>query len=159
MFYDYIETPFGDLMTAWNENGLTYVNYSGGKHSKIPESTWKRETNGFLDIREQLAAYFEGELKEFNLPLAPEGTEFQMNVWKELRKIPYGETRSYGDIASVLGNPGASRAVGSANGRNPIVIIQPCHRVIGSSGKLTGFAYGVDMKRSLLELEKRGLGV
>jgi methylated-DNA-[protein]-cysteine S-methyltransferase len=101
----------------------------------------------------QLAAYFAGELRDFNLPLDPKGTDFQVAVWKALLAIPYGETRSYRDIASAIGKPAAVRAVGTANGSNPIAIIVPCHRVIGSSGKLVGYGGGLPMKRMLLDLE------
>lgn len=102
----------------------------------------------------QLTEYFEGKRKEFTLPLAPEGTEFRKKVWKALCDIPYGETRSYGDIAKAVGNPKASRAVGGANNKNPIIIVIPCHRVIGADGSLTGYACGIEIKKRLLELEK-----
>lgn len=117
----------------------------------------ERDDRAFADVTEQLAAYFGGRLRRFDLPLCPEGTKFQQNVWMQLRAIPYGETRSYGQIAEALGSPGASRAVGLANGRNPLPIIVPCHRVIGADGSLTGFAGGMDRKRFLLDLEN-GVG-
>lgn len=101
----------------------------------------------------QLRAYFARDLKEFDLPLAPRGTPFQVAVWEQLRRIPYGETISYGELARRVGNPSASRAVGAANGRNPIAIVVPCHRVIGANGTLTGFGGGMDAKRTLLDLE------
>jgi methylated-DNA-[protein]-cysteine S-methyltransferase len=104
--------------------------------------------------RRQLDAYFAGRLRSFDLPLAPKGTAFQQRVWKALTRIPYGATRSYGALASAIGAPGASRAVGLANGRNPIAIVIPCHRVIGADGSLTGFGGGVERKRFLLELEQ-----
>jgi methylated-DNA-[protein]-cysteine S-methyltransferase len=105
------------------------------------------------EARRQLEAYFAGELREFDLPLAPEGTDFQLRVWEQLRAIPYGETISYGELARRVGDPGAARAVGLANGRNPLPVIVPCHRVIGADGSLTGFGGGLDRKRRLLELE------
>jgi methylated-DNA-[protein]-cysteine S-methyltransferase len=105
----------------------------------------------------QLRAYFAGELKDFDLPLAPKGTEFQQNVWAELCKIPYGETISYGELARRIGNPNASRAVGLANGSNPIPVVIPCHRVIGANGKLTGYGGGLPIKERLLALEKKQL--
>ena len=105
--------------------------------------------------RKQLGEYFKGKRMTFDLPLAPEGTEFQQSVWKQLRKISYGRTKSYGEIANKVGNPRASRAVGAANGRNPISIIVPCHRVIGADGKLTGFGGGIERKRWLLEHEQK----
>ena len=105
-------------------------------------------------VRRQLDEYFAGARRSFDLPLAPEGTEFQRRVWLALREIPYGETTSYGDLAGRLGRPGASRAVGRANATNPIPIVIPCHRVIGADGSLTGFGGGIDLKRRLLELER-----
>ena len=111
------------------------------------------DTPPLPDARRQLEAYFAGELREFDLPLAPEGSEFQLRVWEELRAIPYGETISYGELARRVGDPGAARAVGLANGKNPLPVIVPCHRVIGSDGSLTGFGGGLDRKRRLLELE------
>jgi len=105
------------------------------------------------EARRQLEAYFAGELRDFALPLAPEGSEFQLRVWEELRAIPYGETISYGELARRVGDPGAVRAVGLANGKNPLPVIVPCHRVIGADGSLTGFGGGLDRKRRLLELE------
>ncbi|WP_237565494.1 methylated-DNA--[protein]-cysteine S-methyltransferase [Ornithinimicrobium cavernae] len=107
------------------------------------------------DAATQLSAYFAGELTDFDLPLAPRGTQFQHLVWAELLTIPFAETRSYGELATRLGNPGASRAVGLANGRNPISIVVPCHRVVGSTGQLTGYGGGIDRKRTLLALEER----
>jgi methylated-DNA-[protein]-cysteine S-methyltransferase len=105
------------------------------------------------EARRQLEAYFAGELREFDLPLAPEGSEFQLRVWEQLRAIPYGETISYGELARRVGDPAAARAVGLANGRNPLPVIVPCHRVIGADGSLTGFGGGLERKRRLLELE------
>jgi methylated-DNA-[protein]-cysteine S-methyltransferase len=111
----------------------------------------------FAAAAAQLAAYFDGELTEFDLPLSPAGTEFQLRVWEGLRAIPYGETVSYGELARRLGNPSASRAVGLANGKNPISIVVPCHRVIGANGGLTGYGGGLDRKRFLLGLERATL--
>lgn len=105
----------------------------------------------------QLSAYFAGKAEAFDLPLAPEGTAFQLNVWRQLGEIPYGETISYGELARRIGNPNACRAVGLANGTNPIPIVIPCHRVIGSNGKLTGYGGGLDIKEKLLALERRQL--
>lgn len=111
------------------------------------------EPSAFRDVADQLAAYFAGELTEFDLALDPSGTPFQLTVWAALRTIPYGQTRSYADIARQIGSPTASRAVGLANGRNPISIIVPCHRVIGANGSLTGYGGGIERKRALLDLE------
>jgi len=118
-----------------------------------PEPDWIFNEKPFAAARQQLEEYFAGERKDFDLPLHLSGTDFQIQVLQELRRIPYGETRSYGDIAKRIGRPKAMRAVGAANGRNPIPIIVPCHRVIGSSGDLTGFGGGLDTKEALLRLE------
>jgi methylated-DNA-[protein]-cysteine S-methyltransferase len=116
----------------------------------------KKAANKITDkAAKQLEEYFSGKRKQFDLPLRPSGTAFQQNVWKALISIPYGETRSYKQVAQMVGNPDASRAVGMANNRNPIVIIVPCHRVVGSNGSLVGYAYGLEMKKKLLELEKK----
>src|SRR5215207_3742601 len=113
----------------------------------------RRDPTSFRDAEEQLGAYFAGELTDFDLPLAPSGSAFQLRVWAALTQIPYGETRSYGEIASTVGRPDAFRAVGATNGRNPIAVVVPCHRVIGSDGSLIGYGGGLDRKRILLELE------
>ena len=118
-----------------------------------PESEWIFSEKPFAAAREQLTAYFAGKRKTFDLPLRPTGTEFQLQVLDELQKIPYGTTVSYGDIANRIGRPKAVRAVGAANGRNPLPIIIPCHRVIGASGDLTGFGGGIPTKKALLRLE------
>lgn len=118
-----------------------------------PESDWIFTEKPFAAAQEQLTSYFAGERKAFDLPLRPNGTEFQLRVLDELQKIPYGTTASYGDIANRIGRPKAVRAVGAANGRNPLPIIIPCHRVIGASGKLTGFGGGIPTKKALLKLE------
>ena len=111
------------------------------------------DTSPLDEARRQLEAYFAGDLRDFDLPLAPEGSEFQLRVWEELSAIPYGETISYGELARRVGDPGAARAVGLANGKNPLPVIVPCHRVIGADGSLTGFGGGLGRKRRLLELE------
>jgi methylated-DNA-[protein]-cysteine S-methyltransferase len=152
-FYTEIESPVGRLRLAGNGEGLRQVWFINGKHSKPARKEWKEDRTIFREVIRQLEAYFRGELKEFDVPLVMEGTAFQLSVWKELRKIPYGETRTYGQLAETIGNPKAMRAVGSANGQNPIPIIVPCHRVIGSDGTLTGFGGGIENKRKLLELE------
>ena len=125
-----------------------------GQTHEPSRAGWELNDDAFPDAVEQLAAYFAGELTDFDLNLELAGTAFQRRVWAALQTIPYGETRSYGEIAIQIGAPGASRAVGLANGRNPIGIIVPCHRVIGASGDLTGYGGGLDRKRALLELEK-----
>ena len=123
-----------------------------------PEPDWIYNEKPFANARQQLKEYFAGTRKDFDLPLSLAGTEFQLRVLDELRRIPYGETTSYGDIAARIGKPKAMRAVGAANGRNPIPIIVPCHRVIGSTGKLTGFGGGLDTKQALLQLEAEHSG-
>jgi len=141
-------------MLAADDNGLLQINFpQNGK----PAPDWQEDSPAFAEVLRQLRAYFAGELENFDLPLAPEGTAFQKKVWDELCQIPYGETISYGALAKRIGNPNASRAVGLANGSNPIPIVIPCHRVIGSNGKLTGYGGGLPIKEKLLALEKRQL--
>ena len=153
MYYCYLETPIGDLLLAGDEEALYLVGFPEGSMRREPEPGWIYSEKPFGDAREQLSAYFAGERKSFDLNLKPGGTEFQMQVLEELQKIPYGTTTSYGDIAKRIGRPKAVRAVGAANGRNPIPIIIPCHRVIGSSGDMTGFGGGIPTKEALLRLE------
>ena len=153
MYYCYLTTPIGDLLLAGEDETLSLVAFPEGSMRRDPEPDWIYNEKQFANARQQLTEYFDGERKEFDLPLSLAGTEFQLRVLDELRRIPYGETTSYGDIAARIGKPKAMRAVGAANGRNPIPIIVPCHRVIGSSGDLTGFGGGLDAKQALLQLE------
>jgi methylated-DNA-[protein]-cysteine S-methyltransferase len=153
MYYCYLETPIGDLLLAGDEEALTLVGFPEGSMRRDPEPDWIYNEKPFAEARRQLAEYFAGERKSFELPLKLTGTEFQVRVLEELQRIPYGETKSYRDIAERIGRPKAVRAVGAANGRNPIPIIIPCHRVIGSHGELTGFGGGLDTKEALLRLE------
>jgi methylated-DNA-[protein]-cysteine S-methyltransferase len=154
MYYYIIESPISLILLAGNEEGLKHLIFlKGEKEFKIPEE-WLKNEEFFKETISQLKAYFSGELQFFDLKLAPEGTEFQKSVWKALCEIPYGETQSYKDIAVSVGKSKAYRAVGLANNRNPIAIIIPCHRVIGSNGKLTGYASGLDVKEFLLGLEQ-----
>ena len=152
-----IESPLGALLLASDEQGLREINFMDGRHPARPKPEWQEQAAALKETIRQLRAYFAGELRDFDLPLAPQGTEFQQNVWAELCKIPYGETISYGELARRIGNPNASRAVGLANGSNPIPVIIPCHRVIGANGKLTGYGGGLPIKEKLLALEKRQL--
>jgi methylated-DNA-[protein]-cysteine S-methyltransferase len=152
-----IESPLGPLLLACDEAGLREIQFVNGRYSARPKPEWKENAAALKEPVRQLRAYFAGELEEFDLTLAPDGTPFQQKVWKELCEIPYGETISYGELARRIGNPNASRAVGLANGSNPIPIIIPCHRVIGSSGKLTGYGGGLPIKEKLLALEKKQL--
>ncbi|MFF0780196.1 methylated-DNA--[protein]-cysteine S-methyltransferase [Streptomyces sp. NPDC003720] len=148
------DSPYGPL-TLVAEDGVLCGLYMAGQRHRPPEETFgDPDDTPFAEAREQLSAYFAGELKEFTLELRLSGTPFQRGVWDRLTRIPYGETRSYGELATELGNPKASRAVGLANGRNPIGIIVPCHRVIGAAGSLTGYGGGLDRKRRLLDFER-----
>jgi len=161
LFYSYMGSPVGDLLLAGDGDCLTQLRFTSGPKAGAVENGWREDRGPFTEVVQQLAAYFAGELTEFDLPLAPRGTAFQMEVWQQLRQIPYGVTISYGELARRINNPAASRAVGLANGANPIGIVIPCHRVIGANGKLTGFGGGMDAKRFLLEWESRqgGLGL
>lgn len=154
MKYDYCDSPIGPLLLAGDEGGLELIGFPEGKGRIEPKPDWRRDGAPFLQAREQLAEYFAGRRTDFDLPLHPHGTAFQLAVLGALRTIPYGETRSYADIARQLGQPKAVRAVGAANGRNPLPIVIPCHRVIGADGSLTGFGGGVEVKRFLLDLEQ-----
>ena len=153
MYYRYLKTPIGDLLLAGDDEGLSLVSFPEGSMRRDPDPDWIYSEKPFEEASRQLEDYFAGKLKEFDLPLKPTGTEFQLAVLDELQKIPYGTTTSYGDIATRIGRPKAVRAVGAANGRNPLPIIIPCHRVVGSSGDLTGFGGGLPTKKALLRLE------
>jgi len=153
MYYCYLNSPIGDLLLAGDDDGLSLIGFPQGKMRHDPEPDWIFNEKPFAVARQQLEEYFAGDRREFDLPLNLSGTEFQVQVLEELQRIPYGETTSYGDIAKRIGRPKAMREVGAANGRNPIPIIVPCHRVIGSSGDLTGFGGGLDTKAALLRLE------
>ena len=151
-----ISTPVGRLRLAGDDEGLRGISFQNRfRPVEIAEDS-ERAREPFREVIAQLEGYFAGDRRGFDLPLAPEGTPFQREVWSALREIPYGETRSYGEVARRLGRSNASRAVGAANGRNPIPIIIPCHRVIGADGSLTGFGGGLEIKRRLLELEAGG---
>ena len=157
MTYTSMESLIGPLLLAGDERGLSLVYFVNGRRPKSPPRNWVEDKKPFKEVVRQLQAYFEGKLKDFDLPLVLEGTEFQLLVWRNLRKIPYGETVSYGQLARRIGSPDAARAVGLANGSNPIPIIIPCHRVIGSNGDLIGFGGGLPIKKKLLSLESRQL--
>jgi methylated-DNA-[protein]-cysteine S-methyltransferase len=154
--YKKINSPVGKLKLVASEEGLAAILWQNDRPERVPlgEMVEEPEHKVFVKTEKQLTEYFAGERREFDLPLDMRGTPFQKEVWDALLGIPFGETKSYGDLAKQLGNPGAGRAVGAANGRNPISIVVPCHRVIGSSGKLTGFAGGLDVKARLLEMER-----
>jgi methylated-DNA-[protein]-cysteine S-methyltransferase len=154
-----MESPVGPLLLAGDANALRGVSFESSQRATSPPPGWKQNHAAFAEVIRQSQAYFRGELKEFDLPLAMEGTEFQLRVWNALRAIPYGETISYAQLAERIGNPKAVRAVGLANGSNPIPIIVPCHRVVGSDGSLTGFGGGLSTKKMLLELESKQLSL
>lgn len=156
-FYSKIESPLGPLLLAADDAGLREIRFVNGRHPTRPDASWKEDHAPLSETIRQLEAYFAGELENFDLQLAPEGTPFQLGVWLRLCDIPYGETISYGELAGRIGNRKASRAVGLANGSNPIPIVIPCHRVIGSNGKLTGYGGGLPIKEKLLALERRQL--
>jgi methylated-DNA-[protein]-cysteine S-methyltransferase len=157
MFYTQIESPLGPLLLAADDAGLREILFVKGRSHAHPKADWKKDSVPFRETIRQLRSYFAGELEDFEIPLAPKGTSFQVGVWQRIREIPYGETTTYGDLARRIGNPNASRAVGLANGSNPIPIIIPCHRVIGSNGRLTGYGGGLPIKEKLLALEQRQL--
>ena len=156
LFYTEIDdSPVGPLLLAGDDDALHILAFGVGSRPREIDAAWRRAERGVLTtIRKELDQYFAGRLRTFTTPLAFNGTAFQHAVWKELCKIPYGETISYLELANRIHNPKAVRAVGMANGANPIAIVVPCHRVIGSNGSLTGFGGGLPTKRALLELEK-----
>ncbi len=151
--YDILPTRCGDLLVAIDERGLVHVDFVAGLRPLPDMRDWLQDGEALAPFLAEFEAYFAGRLQRFTLPLAARGTAFQQAVWRALCDIPYGETRSYGDIARAIGKPSAVRAVGAANGRNPLSIIVPCHRVIGQNGSLTGYAGGLPIKQALLRLE------
>ncbi len=151
MHYSTLNTPIGELLLTADADGALTAVHLPGRHGST--AGIQRDDELLEPARRQLTEYFAGERRDFDLPLRPAGAAFQKQVWEALLKIPYCETASYGEIARELGHPTASRAVGAANGRNPIAIVVPCHRVIGSDGSLTGYAGGLECKRALLDLE------
>ena len=148
-------SPVGQLLLTGDGRGLRGLNFQDGAHPLEIGEEWKKERGPFKDVIKQLERYFAGRLQKFTIPLALEGTAFQLSVWHALKTISYGVTASYGTIAKKIGNPNASRAVGAANGQNPVSIIVPCHRIIGQSGHLVGYGGGLRIKEALLELEQR----
>ena len=151
--YTRIDSPVGELTLVGDGGVLTGLYMAGGRH--VPALAGERDDTGFADATEQLGEYFAGERRVFTVPVRLAGSDFQRLVWEALTRIPYGQTRSYGQLAAEMGLvPQAVRAVGAANGRNPVSIVVPCHRVIGADGSLTGYAGGVERKRFLLDLER-----
>ncbi|HSG40106.1 MAG TPA: methylated-DNA--[protein]-cysteine S-methyltransferase [Thermoanaerobaculia bacterium] len=165
-YTDMMDSPCGPLLLVVNDDGaVVRIEFGNGRESQ--KKTVQRMQAAGIEViedagrtaglRRQLEEYFAGERQEFDLQLAPQGTPFELSVWEELKRIPFGETRSYGEIAQAIGRPGSARAVGRANGANPLPIVVPCHRVIGADGSLTGFGGGLDAKERLLEIEGRAL--
>jgi methylated-DNA-[protein]-cysteine S-methyltransferase len=157
ILYTSLDSPVGALVLTSDGEAITGLFMDKYQGEPFSIGDWARDDGLFREAADQLRAYFAGELTDFDLPIATGGAPFQQRVWAELRKIPYGSTISYGELARRIGNPKASRAVGSANGDNPISIIIPCHRVIGSNGKLTGYGGGIERKKFLLEFEAETL--
>jgi len=153
-YYDIIESPVGPLLATGDGESITGIYLENHKGGPAIAAEWSQDPTKFQALRRQLAAYFAGKTTSFDLKLGLKGTEFQQSVWKLLEEIPHGRTVTYGDLAKKLGKPSASRAVGAAVGRNPVSIVVPCHRVLGSDGAITGYAGGVKRKEILLELER-----
>jgi len=154
IFYEMYSTSFGELGIAASEAGLVAIDLQSGARPLVPAAGWRHGCSDMTDrAADQLRSYFSGDRQQFTLPLAAAGTPFQQSVWQALCAIPYGETRSYRQLAEAIGNPKAVRAVARANGANPLSIVVPCHRVIGADGTLTGYAGGLQMKARLLALE------
>lgn len=154
LIYGYLESPVGHLLLVADADHLRGISFPEGSQKQEPQANWRRDDAWFPVTIAQLRAYFAGELTQFSLPLLFDGTSFQNAVWQALCDIPYGTTTSYGALASSIGRPKASRAVGAANGANPLPIVVPCHRVIGADNSLTGFGGGLDVKHFLLIHEK-----
>jgi methylated-DNA-[protein]-cysteine S-methyltransferase len=157
MFYDVIPAPFGKVSVVVDGDCQVHEIWTSDASARL-EDRAARDSSRTAAANDELQRYFDGSLREFTVPLALKGSPFQLQVWRLLREIPYGHTRTYGELARKLGLPDAARAVGRANATNPIAIMVPCHRVIGSSGALTGYAGGLDVKRALLEIESSRLG-
>lgn len=152
--YTHVDSPIGPLLLAASDAGLHAIDFPTSRHPARPGADWQAAPHPLLDeAGRQLAEYFAGQRRQFDLPLAPRGTAFQLEVWQALAVIPYGQTWSYAQLAAHVGRPMAFRAVGGANGRNPLPIVLPCHRVIGADGSLTGFGGGLPIKQFLLSLE------
>lgn len=153
--YTTIDSPVGPLLLAADDAGLRRIHFQAGPHPLTPPPEWRCVDVLPGDAARQLRAYFAGDLRQFDLPLVPEGTTFQLEVWAALEEIPYGQTISYATLAQRIGRPSSTRAVGAANGQNPLPIVIPCHRVIGSTGALTGYGGGLRAKEILLSLEQK----
>lgn len=156
--YSFVETPVGRILLAGDpDRGLRYLAFTWGQHMVRPDAAWRETAAPFGPVTQQLHEYFAGTRRVFDVRLDPVGTPFQLDVWAALQAVPYGQTCSYAEIAEQIGRPRAVRAVGLANGRNPIPIIVPCHRVIGKDGSLTGYGGGLHTKQTLLDLERQSV--
>jgi methylated-DNA-[protein]-cysteine S-methyltransferase len=155
LLYTTIQSPLDELLLVGDGDGLHRLDMQKGRRATPIDPAWQRDDDAFDDLKTQLSEYFDGARREFDLKLSLAGNPFELRVWNALLEIPYGETASYGQIARRIGAPDAARAVGLANGRNPVAVIVPCHRVIGADGSLTGYGGGLDRKRLLLDLEAR----
>jgi len=155
MLYCTVESPIGELLLGGDGETLQILSMQDGRNPARVGPGWTRSDEPFAGVRAQLQEYFGGLRRSFDVPLKPAGSPFELAVWQALQEIPYGETVSYGEIAQRIGHPDAPRAVGAANGRNPIAVIVPCHRVIGADGTLTGYGGGLERKHYLLGLEQR----
>lgn len=153
MKYTLYDSPIGPLLLAGDTGGLRLVNFQSGQHPEAVQPDWEEDRRFFAEASAQLDAYFAGTREDFDLTLAPHGSPFQRRVWDELRRIPFAITISYSELAERIGRPKAVRAVGAANGANPIPLVIPCHRVIGANGKLTGYGGGIEIKEKLLAHE------
>lgn len=154
-WFDSIPSAVGDLLLAVRDDRLVHIGFAEERHPHARQGAWRQSAQHLTEVRQQLQEYFAGQRQQFDLPLLAVGTGFQRQVWAELSRIPFGQTISYGELARRIGNANAMRAVGLANGRNPIPIVVPCHRVIGANGSLTGFGGGIERKRWLLQHEAR----
>ncbi|MFI3245511.1 MAG: methylated-DNA--[protein]-cysteine S-methyltransferase [Ferrimonas sp.] len=153
-YYSELASPLGPILLVASKQGVHHIHLQAGTQPQPILPTWQRDDQQLALVRQQLTEYFAGERRLFCLPLAPSGTDFQQQVWRALQQIPYGTTASYGEIARAIGRPKAVRALGAANGKNPLAIVIPCHRVIGANGSLTGYAGGLSLKQQLLQLEQ-----
>lgn len=155
MIFRFVDSPLGEIFIASEDGQLTWLTFRSGPQTRTPDPEWTHAPRNalLLEVKSQLDRYFDGTLRRFDVPLGPRGTPFQRRVWQALGKIPYGTTRTYSQLARTVRRPAAHRAVGAANGQNPISVIIPCHRLVGKDGSLTGYGGGLDRKQALLELE------